>query len=222
MHTEGHDMGKPEGVPAHPQTGRDADHPGYETQDVNVGGIVTFIAGLSGFILIFFVFCFFMGKVINWGLQKQDNVTATKAVDQSQPGIDATKGRENLLSNGELEQRQLGQMAQAFPTPRLETDDGNQDTADLHAREDLLLENYSTSKDLPAGTIRIPIEQAMQLVAQRGLAKPASEAQNRPLMYGEAEIKVTTPLTTGFARTGYELDTMQAREQKLEFEHAEK
>jgi len=36
---------------------------------------------------------------------------------------------------------------------------------------------------------------------------------------------VHAPLTTGFARTGYELDTIQAREQKLEVEkseHAEK
>ena len=32
-----------------------------------------------------------------------------------------------------------------FPTPRLETDDGNQDTADLHAREDLLLDHYSST-----------------------------------------------------------------------------
>ena len=221
MHTEGHDMGKPEGVPAHPQPKRDADHPGYETQDVNVGGIVTFIAGLGGSILVFFVFCFFMGKVIDWGLKKQDNVP-TKAVDLSEPGIVTGQGRENLLSNAELEQRQLGQMAQAFPTPRLETDDGNQDTADLHSREDLLLENYSTSKDLPAGTIRIPIQQAMQLVVQRGLPKPATEGENRPLMYGENAIRVTAPLTDGFARTGYELDVMQAREQKLEFEHAEK
>ena len=221
MHTEGHDMGKPEGVPANPHIKRDAEHPGYEVQDVNVGGIVTFIAGLSGFILIFFVFCFFMGKVINWGLQKQDNVPA-KVADLSQPGIVYSQGRENLLSNAELEQRQLGQMAQAFPTPRLETDDGNQDTADLHSREDLLLENYSTSKDLPAGTIRIPIEQAMQLVVQRGLPALANQGQNRPLMYGEDEVKVKAPLTDGFARTGYELDVLQAREQKLEFEHAEK
>ena len=34
-------------------------------------------------------------------------------------------------------------MTQQFPTPRLETDDGNQDLADLHAREDLLLDYYS-------------------------------------------------------------------------------
>ena len=36
-------------------------------------------------------------------------------------------------------------MTQTFPTPRLDIDDGNQDTADLHAREDLLLDHYSIS-----------------------------------------------------------------------------
>ena len=35
---EGHDMGKPEGVQAHPAPKFDDNHPGYEIQDVNAGG----------------------------------------------------------------------------------------------------------------------------------------------------------------------------------------
>jgi hypothetical protein len=35
-------------------------------------------------------------------------------------------------------------------------------------------------------------------------------------MVGDATPVVSAPLTTGFARTGYELDQMAAREQKLE------
>ncbi len=62
---EGHDMGKPEGVVAHESPQRDSEHPGYEVQDVNVGGIITFVAGLCGFLAVFFGFCFVMGKVIN-------------------------------------------------------------------------------------------------------------------------------------------------------------
>jgi len=45
MHTEGHDMGQPEGVQAHPSPKLDSEHPGYETEDVSVGGIITFLAG---------------------------------------------------------------------------------------------------------------------------------------------------------------------------------
>ncbi len=62
----------------------------------------------------------------------------------------------------------MAALTQEFPTPRVQTDDGNQDVADLHAREDLLLDNY-TRVDGKPGEVRIPIERAMELIAQRGL-----------------------------------------------------
>ena len=177
---EGHDMGRPEGVPAHPAHERDIDHPGYEIQDVNVGGIVTFLGGLSAFIVVFFLFCFAMGKGINYWIAKGDGNSDRwhQGKDLSESGYTqrGTK-REDLTSNAKIEQNQLNAMTQAFPTPRLETDDGNQDTADLHAREDLLLNYYSRSADLPDGTMRIPIAQAMQLIVQRGLPKAPSPGQ---------------------------------------------
>jgi len=215
-------MGKPEDVKGHPTSAIDAENPGYETQDVSVRGIVTFLAGLSGFVIIFFFFCFVMGKAINYGLAKQDG--PTDKWHSAPINLGATpRGdkREDLTPSSVMEQRALQQMTQTFPTPRLETDDGNQDLADLHAREDLLLENYSTSKDLPAGTIRIPINRAMQLVLQRGLPAAPASATKTALMAGETKPVVTAPLTDGFARTAYELQTMQAREQKLEFTKAE-
>ena len=219
---EGHDMGKPEGVHAHPSPKIDDNHPGYEIQDVNVGGISTFLAGLFGFVLIFFVFCFFMGKAINYALLKQDGEPNKWQQNLSQAGATPHGDkREDLMSNAEMQQKQLAAISQSFPTPRLEMDDGNQDVADLHAREDLLLDHYSSSSDLPAGTIRIPIERAMQLIVQRGLGTPATAQQPAKLMAGETAPTVQAPLTNGFARTGYELDTIEAREQKLDYEHAE-
>ncbi len=222
MHTEGNDMGKPEGVPSHATPVRDSEHPGYETEDVRVGGVITFLAGLSGFVIVFFFFCFVMGKAINYALIKHDGEANKWHVDQSTLGATAHGDkREDLTSNSVMEQRALGQMTQSFPTPRLETDDGNQDLADLHAREDLLLDNYSSSSDLAAGTIRIPIDRAMQLVVQRGLPAAPGSAATKTLMAGESKPMVSAPLTNGFARTGYELDKMQERAQRLEFEHAE-
>ena len=220
---EGHDMGKPEGVPGHPAPKHDAEHPGYEIQDVSVGGITTFLAGLFGSVIIFFVFCFFMGKVINTALIHQDGPKNQWQAAMSQPGATPRgEKREDLTSNAEMEQRQLGAMAQVFPTPRLESDDGNQDISDLHAREDLLLNFNSTSADLPAGTVRIPIDRAMELVVQRGLPKAPAAPATSNLMAGEEAPAVHPPLTDGFARTGYELDTIAAREQKNEYEKAEK
>jgi hypothetical protein len=215
-------MGQPEGVEAHPSPKRDSEHPGYETQDVSVGGIITFLAGLSGFVIIFFFFCFAMGKAINYALVKHDGEPDKW---HSQPvTLGATpRGmkREDLTSNATMEQRELGQLTQVFPTPRLETDDGDQDIADLHAREDLLLNYYSSSPELPAGTIRIPIDRAMQLILQRGLPQAPSPQQAGTLMAGETAPTVTAPLTNGFARTGYELQTIESREEKNEYNRAE-
>jgi len=220
MHTEGHDMGKPEGVQAHPAPQVDSEHPGYEVEDVSVGGIVTFLAGLSGFVIIFFFFCFAMGKGINYLLVQHDGPKDKWHAEAMKMGTPDTKGREDLTSNATMEQRELQQMTQVFPTPRLETDDGNQDIADLHAREDLLLNYYSNSADLPAGTVRIPIDRAMELIVQRGLPA-APETQGKPtLMAGEHVPTVAAPLTNGFARTGYELETIEAREERNDYDHA--
>ena len=75
-------------------------------------------------------------------------------------------------------------------------DDGNQATADLHAREDLLLEHYSLIDGQP-GTIRIPIERAMELIVQRGLpvANPASATADSVAHAAQPEIQA--PLTDG-------------------------
>src|SRR5438874_303863 len=57
MHTnprEGRDAGRPDGQDKVPVRDRNDENPGYEVQDVNVGGVITFLAGLCGFLLIFF------------------------------------------------------------------------------------------------------------------------------------------------------------------------
>jgi hypothetical protein len=108
-----------------------------------------------------------------------------------------------MQSNPAMEQQQLQQLTRTFPTPRLQDDDGNLDTADLHAREDLLLDNYSWV-DRSKGTVRIPIERAMELIAQRGLPVQQQTQQAEPLMAGDSTITVQVPLTDGFARTAYE------------------
>jgi Na+-transporting methylmalonyl-CoA/oxaloacetate decarboxylase gamma subunit len=219
MHTEGHDMGKDNlgNTPPVSQGPKiDAEHPGYELQDVNASGVAVFLAGLFGVVIIFFFFCYGMGKVINNLWEKQDG-KATKWTIAAN-AVPAGKG-EDLKSNAAIEQEQLQQMTSTFPTPRLEMDDGNQDTADLHAREDLLLEHYSTVDGQP-GTIRIPIERAMELIAQRGLPVNQAPAASEPLAE-DTKPEIKAPLTTGFARTGYELQAIEAREQKMSYSKAE-
>jgi hypothetical protein len=82
-------------------------------------------------------------------------------------------------------QNKIAQTTEQFPQPRLQTDDGNQEIADLHAKEDLLLENYSWV-DKSQGKARIPIERAMELVAKQGLPV-AQHAEAATLLTGDTQ-----------------------------------
>ncbi len=168
---------------------------GYERSDVGVTGILVFITALAIFVGVGGVLCYGIGKVINARMNKEDgpNSKWTKTVDVRQLG--------NFPSSPEL-QNKMAEITQTFPTPRVQTDDGNQDIADLHAREDLLLSNY-TWVDESKGTVRIPIERAMELIAQRGLPV-AQPVQAQQPMTGDSAPTVPVPLTNGFARTAYE------------------
>jgi hypothetical protein len=173
---------------------------GFEQSDVKIAGILVFITALSIFVVVTAVLCYGIGKVINARMNTEDgpNTRWTKSVDVRQLG--------NLPNNPDL-QNKVAELTQQFPTPRVQIDDGNQDVADLHAREDLLLDNYSWAD--PAHTkVRIPIERAMELLAQRGLPV-APAVQTAPLMTGESTPVIQAPLTSGFARTAYEQDQAQ-------------
>jgi hypothetical protein len=186
-------------MPAHNEHGHGPEKidtsTGFERTDANVMGIAVFLVALAIFAAVTGMLCYGIGKVINAHLDKEDGPTSkwSKTVDVRQLG--------NMPSSPELQDK-ISQLTQTFPTPRLLTDDGDQDVADLYARENLLLDNYSWV-DQKSGKVRIPIDRAMELIAQHGLpVKPATETE-KP-MTGDATPTVTMPLTDGFAPTGYE------------------
>jgi hypothetical protein len=174
---------------------------GYEQSDVRVTGIIVFLTALATFVAVTGVLCYGIGKIINAHMDKEDgpNTKWTKTADIRQLG--------NLPSSPAM-QNKVAQLTQQFPTPRLQLDDGYQEIADLHAREDLLLNNYSWA-DQAHGKVRIPIDKAMELLAERGLPV-APAVEQAPLMAGDAKPVVAAPLTNGFARTGYEHDLATA------------
>jgi hypothetical protein len=183
---------------------------GYERSDASVTGIAVFMTSLLIFVGVVGLLCYGIGAWFNARMNREDgpNSKWTKTVDVRQLG--------NLPSNPEL-QNKIAEITQTFPTPRVQTDDGNQDVADLHAREDLLLNNY-TWVDQSKGTVRIPIEQAMQLIAQRGLPVAPSVTAQAP-MTGDTVPTVTIPLTNGFARTSFEQE--EAQEESARVQHGE-
>jgi hypothetical protein len=174
---------------------------GYEQSDARVSGVVIFLIALSIFALVTAGVSYELGKWMDARMSKEDGPKNRWA----QPVDVRPLG--NMASSAEME-KTVGASMQSFPTPRAQTDDGNQDVADLHAREDLLLDNYSWA-DQEQGKVRIPIERAMELMAQRGLPVAVAVEQT-PLMTGDERPVVAMPLTNGFARTGYELDQASA------------
>jgi len=175
---------------------------GFEKSDVKIAGIMVFITALSIFVVVTAILCYGIGKVINARLSSEDgpNSKWTKTVEIRELG--------NLPNNPAM-QNKVAELTQQFPTPRVQTDDGNQDVADLHAREDILLDNYSWV-DAAHTKVRIPIERAMELIAQRGLPI-ASAVQTAQLLTGDSKPVIQTPLTSGFARTAYEQEEAQAK-----------
>ena len=175
---------------------------GYEATDVRVSGVVVFLVALGIFAAVTGVLAYGIGKVINARMAKEDGPPSrwSRTVDLRPLG--------DMPNNPEM-QNKVAELTKSFPTPRVQTDDGNQDVADLHAREDLLLDNYSWA-DSSQGKVRIPIERAMELLAQRGLPV-APAAEQAPLMTGDTKPAIAVPLTSGFARTGYELDQIAAQ-----------
>ena len=119
-----------------------------------------FLTALAIFVAVAGVLSYGIGKVINTRMDREDgpNSKWTKTADVRALG--------NLPSSPEL-QNKMAEITRTFPTPRVQTDDGNQDVADLHAREELPLDNYSWV-DQSQGKVRIPIERAMELIAQKG------------------------------------------------------
>jgi hypothetical protein len=168
---------------------------GYEVSDVKINGIITFLVALGVFVVVTALLCYGIGAEINAHLNKEDGPTNkwSKTVDIRQLG--------NLPSNPAM-QNKVAELTQTFPAPRLQMDDGDQDLADLHEREDLLLDHYSWV-DQSKGKVRIPIERAMEIVAQQGLPV-APTVQTQPLMTGDSRPVVTAPLTSGFSPTAYE------------------
>ncbi len=181
---------------------------GYEQSDVRASGIVVFLTSMAIFVAVVGIVAYGLGKTFNAWMNKEDGPTTKWATTVN------IRELGNLPNNPQMQQK-VAELTQQFPAPRLQTDDGLQDVADLHKREDLLLNHY-TWVDRSQGKLRIPIERAMELIAQRGLPVAPAEA-HAPLMTGDSVPTVTIPLTDGFARTGYEQE-----QQSVEARRAEK
>jgi len=174
---------------------------GYEQTDVKSTGILVFLTAMGIFVAVVGFLSFGLGKMIDRQMAKDDGPRSKWATTAD------VRSLGDMASNPEM-QKKMAEMTQSFPGPKTQTDDGLQDMADLHAKEDLLLNHYSWVNQ-PQGKVRIPIDRAMELIAARGLPV-AAKVDHAPLMTGDAEPTVNAPLTNGFVRTGFEQDQAAA------------
>jgi hypothetical protein len=122
----------------------------HETTDVNIRAILTFGGGLVvlGAVVYFVVFLLF------------GYLNRREAAASASPAYPLAVGQGDRLP----------------PEPRLQAHP-RQDLKELRESEDALLKSYGWV-DKNEGVIRMPIDEAMKLVLQRGLpSRPASEQQ---------------------------------------------
>jgi hypothetical protein len=135
-------------------------HGSYERQDVSARGIFYFIAGLLAATLLISFLLSGLYKILD------------RRFETGQPPVNP------LAANVPKDTRQVPPQypESAFPDPRLETDERTQLNS-IRIAEERKLNSYGWV-DEKAGTVHIPIERAMELLAQRGLPlRPQSGAQ---------------------------------------------
>ena len=117
----------------------------HEETDVNVGAVFGFAGGLAAVTAVAFVVVWLFFVYFD-----------RRETSSPRPAYPVAEGQGLRLP----------------PEPRLQTTPRT-DLREFHAREEALLDSYQWA-DKAAGTVRIPIAEAMKLVVQRGL--PAREA----------------------------------------------
>jgi len=122
----------------------------FERQDLSAQGVLAFLISLAvGGVLVYFVI---------WGLY--DFMDARQRSHQPP--------QSPLVKQAETDTRKvLPEEIAQFPQPRLERNE-RVEINDFRLQEDQTLNSYGWM-DEKAGVVHIPIERAMQLLAQRGL-----------------------------------------------------
>jgi len=128
---------------------------GYEREDLSPVGVLYFMAGLAIMgVLIHFIVTGMYGYLDSYDRKHQAPMNPMAVKTGVDPRIMTFKQAE-------------GQMQKTFPEPVLE-DNERQQFGVLVEKQDKILDSYDWV-DQKNGVVRIPIDRAMDLLAQRGL-----------------------------------------------------
>jgi hypothetical protein len=141
---------------------------GHEKTDINIKGVLAF-----GCVL---VFCGLMVHVILWGVYRGlDKYEQTKAVPTNPMVPQETLATHAANANTMEPAKQMSETSEqvnrrlvaTFPEPRLQVDDVR-DMNVLREANDRQMNEYQWI-DPKAGSVRIPVSRAIDIIAQRGL-----------------------------------------------------
>ena len=123
---------------------------GFEQQDMTAQSVFAFLISLvAGGVLVYFVI---------WGLYHFMDARQRSHQPRQSPLVKQVETDTRIVSPDEITK---------FPQPRLERNE-RVEIQDFRLKEEQTLNSYGWV-DEKGGVVRIPIERAMQLVAQRGL-----------------------------------------------------
>ena len=143
---------------------------GYERQDLGAKGVLYFLLGL----LVAGILVYFVVSGLFAFLQKQSDSQQT-VVNPLVTNAPADTRKLPAEYSGNYEEY----LKKNFPAPQLEINERNQ-LNDIRLKEEQTLSTYDYV-DHKAGAVRIPIDRAMDLMAQRGLPVRAQSATAAPL-----------------------------------------
>jgi hypothetical protein len=157
-----------------------AGHGGFERRDVGVPGVLYFLLGLAVFGLITH---FLVTRLYHF----LDNQTEAQQAPVSPLVTNAARDTRHLPPeySGDYEKY----LQKNFPAPQLEIDERTELDKE-RLREEQILSSYDYV-DQKAGTVRIPIDRAMDLIAQRGLPMRAQTTDGGAPVAAQSKAKTT-------------------------------
>ena len=138
-------------------------HGDFERRDIGVAGVLYFLLGLA-------VFCLIMHFLVTGLFSVLENRSQEQQTPVSPLVTNAPEDTRHLPAEYKTDNESTAYekyLKKNFPAPQLETDERSQ-LNKVRLAEEQTLNTYDYI-DQKVGTVRIPIERAMDLIAQRGL-----------------------------------------------------
>ena len=136
----------------------DPSHEGFEREDLGTKGIVTSLVGLAPVCILIYFVVLGVYRGLDWYARKTQKAASPLVTVTANPEV------RRAMPYGQTQE----EINKTFPVPRLEENE-RQEIKDFRLQEENTLNSYGWV-DQKTGVVRIPIERAMELTAQRGLS----------------------------------------------------